>query len=112
VKAQRMALLSVPLRGAEVERVPLGSLFQEGKSIAREFSVAIATEIRGKTYASGQFQGSNLSSRVPADRAKHSGRMRENATFSRHGSRESPRVAPISAGSCGECLRAVRPDGC
>ena len=43
-----MAVLSVPLRGAEVEPVPLGFLFQGGKSIAREFSVAIATEIRGR----------------------------------------------------------------
>src|SRR6185437_5738717 len=107
VKAQRMAVLSVPLRGAEVERVPLGFLFQGGKSIAREFSVAIATEILGKTSASGQFQGSNLSSRVPADRAKHSGRMRENATFCLHGSREFLHVLPIFAGSCDECLRVV-----
>ena len=52
-----MAVLSVPLRGAEVERVPLGFLFQGGKSIAREFSVAIATEIRGKTSASGPVSG-------------------------------------------------------
>ena len=51
-----MAVLSVPLRWAEVERVPLGLLFQRGKSIAREFSVAIATEIRGKTSASGSFR--------------------------------------------------------
>ena len=47
-----MAVLSVPLRGAEVERVPLwGFSFQEVgvRSVAREFSVAIATGIPGKT---------------------------------------------------------------
>ena len=43
-----MAVLSVPLRGAEVERVPLEFLFQGGKSIAREFSVAIATGNAGE----------------------------------------------------------------
>jgi hypothetical protein len=50
-----MAVLSVPLRRAEVEHVPLGLLFQGGRSIARGFSVAIATGIRGKATASGRF---------------------------------------------------------
>ena len=51
-----MAVLSVPLRGAEVERVPLwGFSFQEVgvRSVAREFSVAIATGIPGKTQPLG-----------------------------------------------------------
>jgi hypothetical protein len=52
-----MAVLSVPLRGAEVERVPLGFLFQGGRSIARGFSAAIATGIKGKTTARGLLSG-------------------------------------------------------
>jgi hypothetical protein len=45
-----MAVLSVPLRGAEVERVPLWGLsfWEVGtRSVAREFSVAVATGIPG-----------------------------------------------------------------
>jgi hypothetical protein len=42
-----MAVLSVPLREAEVERLFLGFSFQGGRSIARGFSVAIATGMRG-----------------------------------------------------------------
>ncbi|SRR6266851_9047730 len=51
-----MAVSSVPLRGAEVERVPLwGFSFQEVgvRSVAREFSVAIAKGIPGKTQLPG-----------------------------------------------------------
>jgi hypothetical protein len=54
-----MAVLSVPLRGAEVERVPLGFLFQGGRSIARGFSVAIATGIQGKQLLLAAFRDRN-----------------------------------------------------
>src|SRR5260370_9432590 len=62
VKAQRMAVLSVPLGGAEVERVPLwGSCFGKSgaRSVAREVSVAIATGIPGKTITRGTFSERN-----------------------------------------------------
>jgi hypothetical protein len=51
-----MAVLSVPLRGAEVERVPLWGLwFWEvgARSVARELSVAIATGIPGEDNREG-----------------------------------------------------------
>ena len=52
-----MAVLSVPLRGAEVERVPLGFLFQGGKSIARELSVAIERrKFGGRPLLVGSFR--------------------------------------------------------
>jgi hypothetical protein len=43
-----MAVLSLPLRGAEVERMPLGFLFRGADQIARGFSVPIAMGIHWK----------------------------------------------------------------
>jgi hypothetical protein len=43
-----MAVLSVPLRGAEVERVPLGFLFQGADQLRADSRAAIAMGMRGE----------------------------------------------------------------
>jgi len=107
-----MAVLSVPLRGAEVERVFLWIFVSEADQLRAGSRSQLRRGIQGKTTASGCFQGLNLSSRVAVDPAKHLSRRRENATFFLHGSRESLHVLPTFEGSCDGCLRAVRLDGC